>query len=74
MHTHFYVASDFEGNQDKKNFNIWAYAMVIDEKALLKAIDTVFYINRRYKNAIIRYGFTSLTEKQLHDQLNKSNK
>ena len=74
MNPYFYVAADFDSKQDQKNFNIWAYAMVVDEKELLKAIDTVFYINRRYKKAIIRYGFTSLSEKQLQKELNKSNK
>ena len=71
MNTYFYVASDFERNPEKKNFNIWAHAMVIDEKAVIKAIDTAFYINRKYKGAIIKYGFTSLTEKQLEVELNK---
>jgi hypothetical protein len=74
MNSHFYVAADFERNPEKKNFNVWAYAMVIDEIAVLKAIDTAFYINRKYKGAIIRYGFTSLSEKQLEKELNKANK
>lgn len=71
MKPYFYVASDFERNPDKKNFNIWAFAPVVDEPAVLKAIDTAFYINRKYKGAILRYGFTDLTEKQLEIELNK---
>jgi hypothetical protein len=74
MNSHFYVAADFERTPEEKNFNVWAYAMVIDEVAVLKAIDTAFYINRKYKGAIIRYGFTSLSEKQLEKELNKANK
>ena len=55
----------------KKNFNVWAYAMVLDEASVVKAIDTAFYINRKYKGAIIKYGFTSLSERQLQIELNK---
>jgi hypothetical protein len=71
MKPYFYVASDFERNPGKKNFNIWAHTAVTDEEMIKKAIDTAFYINRRYKGAIIRYGFTELTEKQLELELNK---
>ena len=74
MNQYFYVASDFERNPEKKNFNVWAHALVIDEAAVIKAIDTAFYINRKYKGAIIKYGFTNLTEKQLEIELNKNNK
>lgn len=71
MGRYFYVASDFERNPEKKNFNIWAFALVLDEVSVLKAIDTAFYINRKYKGAILKYGFTDLTEKQLEIELNK---
>lgn len=71
MKQYFYVASDFERNPEKKNFNIWAFAYTGDNAAVLKAIDTAFYINRKYKGAIIKYGFTNLTEKQLEVELNK---
>lgn len=74
MNQYFYVASDFERNPEKRNFNVWAHALVIDEAAVIKAIDTAFYINRKYKGAIIKYGFTNLTEKQLEIELNKNNK
>lgn len=71
MKPFFYVASDFERNPEKKNFNIWAFASVLDEVSVVKAIDTAFYINRKYKGAILKYGFTDLTEKQLEIELNK---
>lgn len=74
MNQYFYVASDFERNPERRNFNVWAHALVIDEAAVIKAIDTAFYINRKYKGAIIKYGFTNLTEKQLEIELNKNNK
>lgn len=71
MKPYFYVASDFERNPEKKNFNIWAHTVVTDEEMVKKAIDTAFYINRKYKGAIIKYGFTSLSERQLQIELNK---
>lgn len=71
MKPYFYVASDFERNPEKKNFSIWAYTATSDETSLMKAIDIAFYINRRYKGAIIKYGFTDLTEREQEIELNK---
>lgn len=71
MKKYFYVAADYEKNPKEKNFNIWEFVESNLTEQVIKAIDTVFYLNKKYEGIALSYGFTNLEKDELMIELNK---